>query len=53
MAYFIPDDAKDLPAAIAQRSSDKPISAWICEGFSCRPPVHDLDALLTDLQTGG
>jgi len=53
MAYFIPDDAKDLPPAIAQRSSDKPISAWICEGFSCRPPMHDLDSLLADLQTGG
>jgi hypothetical protein len=52
MAYFIPYDAKDLPQEIAQRSSDKPISAWICEGFSCRPPVHDLDSLLADLHTG-
>ena len=52
MAYFIPYDAKDLPQEIAQRSSDKPISAWICEGFSCRPPVHDLDSLLETLQTG-
>jgi hypothetical protein len=53
MAYFIPYDAKDLPQAIAQRSSDRPISAWICEGMSCRPPIHDLDSLLTDLRTGG
>jgi len=52
MAYFIPYDAKDLPQEIAQKSSDKPISAWICEGFSCRPPVHDLDSLLAILQTG-
>jgi len=52
MAYFIPYDAKDLPQEIAQRSSDKPISAWICEGFSCRAPVHDLDSLLETLQTG-
>ncbi len=52
MAYFIPYDAKDLPQEIAQKSSDKPISAWICEGFSCRPPVHDLDSLLATLQTG-
>ena len=52
MAYFIPDDAQGLPQAIAQRSSDQPISAWICEGFSCRPPIHDLDTLLADLQTG-
>ena len=52
MAYFIPDDAQDLLQAIAQRTSDKPISEWLCEGFSCRPPLHDLDALLADLQTG-
>ena len=52
IAYFIPYDAKDLPQEIAQRSSDKPISAWICEGFSCRPPVHDLDSLLATLQSG-
>jgi hypothetical protein len=52
MAYFIPYDARDLPQEIAQRLSDKPISAWICEGFSCHPPVHDLDSLLAALQTG-
>jgi len=52
MAYFIPYDAKDLPQEISLRLSDKPISAWICEGFSCRPPVHDLDSLLETLQPG-
>jgi uncharacterized protein YyaL (SSP411 family) len=52
IAYFIPYDAKDLPQEIAQKLSDKPISAWICEGFSCRPPVHDLDSLLATLQSG-
>jgi hypothetical protein len=50
-AYFIPYDAKKLPDEIAQRSSNKPISAWICEGFSCRPPVHDLDAVLAALES--
>jgi uncharacterized protein YyaL (SSP411 family) len=48
-AYFIPYDARDLPDEIAQRSSDKPICAWICEGFSCRPPVYELDAVLAAL----
>ena len=50
-AYFIPYDAENLPQEIAQRSSDKPISAWVCEGFSCRMPIQDLDSLLTDLQS--
>lgn len=49
-AYFIPYDALDLPEEIAQRSSDKPICAWICEGFSCRLPVYDLDEVLTALE---
>ena len=49
-AYFIPYDASDLPEELAQRSSDKPICAWICEGFSCRPPVYDLDVVLAALQ---
>ncbi len=48
-AYFIPNDAQDLPDEIAQKSSDQEIGAWICEGFSCRPPLHDLDALIQSL----
>ena len=35
---------------IAQRSSDQPICAWICEGFSCQPPMYDLAAVLAALQ---
>ena len=49
-AYFIPYEAKDLPEEIAQRSSDQPICAWICEGFSCQPPMYDLAAVLAALQ---
>jgi uncharacterized protein YyaL (SSP411 family) len=45
-AYFIPYEALNLPDEIAQKSSDEAICAWICEGFSCRPPIHDLDNLL-------
>jgi hypothetical protein len=49
-AYFVPYDARDLPQEIAQKSSDAPISAWICEGFSCRPPLTDLDSVLAVLE---
>ena len=48
-AYFIPNGAQDLPAEIAQKTSDRAVSAWICEGFVCRQPVHELDALLRSL----
>jgi uncharacterized protein YyaL (SSP411 family) len=45
-AYFIPNDAQELPDEIAQKTSDQAVSAWICEGFVCRQPVHDLDGLI-------
>jgi hypothetical protein len=48
-AYFIPPDATGLPDEIAQKTSERLPAAWICEGFSCRPPVHDLQAVLSEL----
>ena len=45
-AYFINNDAPDLPTEIAARVTSKPVSAWVCEGFSCRAPLDDIDALL-------
>ena len=51
-AYFIPYEAMALPDEIAQKSSDEPICAWICEGFSCRAPIHDLDNLLEQQDQG-
>ena len=48
-AYFVPVDADGLPDEIAQKSSDG-ASAWICEGFSCRLPVFDIDELMSELE---
>ena len=48
-AYFIPDDAQGLPDQIAQKTTDQAISAWICEGFACRQPVHELDGLIQSI----
>jgi len=50
MAFFIPHNAGKLPSNIAQKSSDKGASAWICEGFSCRTPLHDLDEIIAVLK---
>lgn len=49
MAFFVPADAGNLPASIAQKASDTGPSAWICEGFSCRAPIHDLESVLNIL----
>ena len=45
-AYFIPADTMDLPGEIAQRTSNT-TSAWICEGFSCRRPIDELETVLS------
>jgi uncharacterized protein YyaL (SSP411 family) len=50
IAFFIPYNAGTLPPNIEQKSSDKGASAWICEGFSCRAPLHDLDEIIAVLK---
>jgi uncharacterized protein YyaL (SSP411 family) len=45
-AYFIADDLLELPEDIALKQSDEPVAAWICEGFSCRAPLFELEAVL-------
>lgn len=49
-AYFIPKDAADLPELLSSKTSDEPVSAWICEGFSCRAPIADLESLIVTLE---
>jgi uncharacterized protein YyaL (SSP411 family) len=48
-AYFIPRDARSLPHELAQKSTDQPVAAWICEGFGCRSPIYALDELLRSI----
>ncbi len=48
-AYFIPADAPDLPPALADKTSAELPTAWPCEGFACRAPLTDLDAVLAEL----
>jgi len=50
MAFFIPHSAGNLPPNIAQKRSDEDASAWICEGFSCRAPIYDLEEILLVLE---
>jgi uncharacterized protein YyaL (SSP411 family) len=49
-AYFVADDLSNLPEEIAQKTSEAAASAWVCEGFSCRAPIDDIDELLTELE---
>ena len=45
-AYYVPDDAASLPGSIAEKHDAHRCSAWICEGFSCRAPLFDIDSVL-------
>ena len=49
-ACFIPADAVGLPDELAKQSSQALPAAWICEGFSCRAPIADLDSLIAELE---
>jgi len=49
-AFFIPRDAADLPDELAQKSKESGVGAWICEGFSCRAPIDELDTVLNALR---
>jgi len=48
-ACFIPADAAGLPDELDKQSSETLPAAWICEGFSCRAPIADLDSLIAEL----
>ncbi len=43
------NDAQGLADEIVQKTTDQAISAWICEGFACRQPVHELDGLIQSI----
>ncbi len=47
LAFFIPTDAENLPDAIDQKKADGKPTALVCHGFTCQPPVTDLDDLLS------
>jgi len=36
--YFIPNDAENLPAALAEKQVTDKTTAYICEGTTCLPP---------------
>ena len=50
LTFAIPDDADDLPGALAERSA-RPgtIVAYRCSGSTCSLPLTDLDALAREL----
>jgi uncharacterized protein YyaL (SSP411 family) len=47
LAFAIPDHASDLPPALAEKTSaENAVTAYLCRGMTCSPPVKSLAALL-------
>ena len=44
-------DARDLPAAFADKPAAQGVAAYLCRGSVCSAPVGELDALLHELRT--
>ena len=45
LVLAIPEDAKELPGMLAQRTSKEGVTAYVCTGHACEAPVTSLDAL--------
>jgi uncharacterized protein YyaL (SSP411 family) len=41
--FWIPEAVSDLPPALAEKTADTSIVAYICEGLQCDPPVQSRD----------
>lgn len=49
LAFAIPDDAEDLPPALAEKARQPTPVAYVCEGSTCLPPVTELESLAAAL----
>jgi uncharacterized protein YyaL (SSP411 family) len=50
LVFPIPDDAADLPGALADKRSQAQTVAYVCRGMTCSPPVSSLARLITELK---
>ena len=41
--FWIPETASDLPPALAEKTADTSIVAYVCEGLQCDPPLKNHD----------
>ena len=45
MIFAIPDDAPDLPPALAEKRAVAGTTAYVCTGMTCSAPLTDLGSL--------
>jgi len=47
--YAIPAQVTDLPGLLSERKSEAATTAYICEGFTCKLPVTDIENIVSSL----
>ena len=52
-AWFIPADADPLPGALAASAAEGPVTAYLCRGTACDPPLTSLDGFAAALRAIG
>jgi len=48
----IPDDAEDLPPALAEKTARGSAVAYVCKGSTCSAPIDSLGGLINKLRAG-
>ncbi|MBI2970760.1 MAG: thioredoxin domain-containing protein, partial [Gammaproteobacteria bacterium] len=48
--YAIPSDERRLPGLLAERRPVDGVTAYVCEGFQCSAPIHDVEELAAALK---
>ena len=52
MVLAVPDDAEDLPPALAEKTSRGTAVAYVCKGSTCSAPIDSLAGLINKLRAG-
>ncbi len=50
LVFAIPDDARDLPVALAEKRSGQQTIAYVCRGTTCSAPVASIAQLIDELR---
>jgi uncharacterized protein YyaL (SSP411 family) len=51
LLFAIPDDAADLPVALAEKRAAQDTVAYVCRGMTCSAPLNSLEQLVSELAT--
>ena len=50
LVLIVPNNAQDLPAALADKPAGESVLAYLCTGSVCSAPIDSLGALIAELR---